>query len=52
MNYIHLTIEERACIAKFKEMNISLREMAKILDRNVSLSLENLKKAIQECSIV
>ena len=27
MNYIHLTIEERACIAKFKEMNMSLREM-------------------------
>ena len=28
MNYIHLTIEERACISKFKEMNMSLREMA------------------------
>ena len=28
MNYIHLTIEERACISKFKEMNMSLIEMA------------------------
>ena len=26
MNYIHLTIEERACISKFKEMGLSLRE--------------------------
>lgn len=29
MNYIHLTIEERAYISKFKEMHISMREMAK-----------------------
>lgn len=44
MNYIHLTIEERACIAKFKEMNMSLREMAKILDRNVSTISRELKR--------
>lgn len=44
MNYTHLTIEERACIAKFKEMNMSLREMARILDRNVSTISRELKR--------
>lgn len=44
MNYIHLTIEERACISKFKEMNLSLREMAKILNRNVSTISRELKR--------
>lgn len=44
MNYIHLTIEERACISKFKEMNMSLREMAKILNRNVSTISRELKR--------
>ena len=44
MNYIHLTIEERACISKFKEMKLSLREMAKILNRNVSTISRELKR--------
>ena len=44
MNYIHLTIEERACISKFKEMNMSLREMARILNRNVSTISRELKR--------
>jgi len=44
MNYTHLTIEERACIAKVKEMNMSLREMARILDRNVSTISRELKR--------
>ena len=44
MNYKHLTIEERACISKFKEMNMSLREMAKILNRNVSTISRELKR--------
>ena len=44
MNYIHLTIEERACISKFKEMNMSLREMAKHLNRNVSTISRELKR--------
>ena len=44
MNYIHLTIEERACISKFKEMKMSLREMAKILNRNVSTISRELKR--------
>lgn len=44
MNYIHLTIEERACISKFKEMKMSLREMAKILNRNVSTISRELRR--------
>ena len=44
MNYIHLTIEERACISKFKEMKMSLREMAKLLNRNVSTISRELKR--------
>lgn len=51
MNYIHLTIEERACIAKFKEMNMNLREMAKILDRNVSTISRELKRNSYKTSI-
>ena len=38
MNYNHLTIEERACISKFKEMNLSIREMAKLIDRSPSIN--------------
>ena len=44
MNYIHLTIEERACISKFKEMGLSFREMAKLLNRNVSTISRELKR--------
>jgi len=51
MNYIHLTIEERACISKFKEMKMSLREMAKILNRNVSTISRELKRNSYKTSI-
>lgn len=44
MNYKHLTIEERACISKFKEMNLSIREMAKLLDRSPSTISRELKR--------
>ena len=44
MNYIHLTMEERACISKFKEMKMSLREMTRILNRNVSNISRKLKR--------
>ena len=44
MNYIRLTIEERACISRFKEMKMSLREMAKLLNRNVSTISRELKR--------
>ena len=48
MDYIHLTIEKRACISKFKEMGLSLREMAKILNRNVSTISREIKKKYNE----
>ena len=51
MNYKHLTIEERACISKFKEMNMSLREMAKILNRNVSTISRELKRNSYKTSV-
>lgn len=51
MNYTHLTIEERACIAKFKEMNMSLREMARILNRNVSTISRELKRNSYKTSV-
>lgn len=51
MNYIHLTIEERACISKFKEMNMSLREMARILNRNVSTISREIKRNSYKTSI-
>ena len=51
MNYIHLTIEERACISKFKEMGLSLREMAKLLNRNVSTISREIKRNSYKKSI-
>ena len=44
MNYNHLTIEERACITKFKEMKLSIREIAKLLDRSPSTISKELKR--------
>ena len=44
MNYNHLTIEERACIIKFKEMKLSIREMAKLLNRSPSTISRELKR--------
>lgn len=44
MNYNHLTIEERACISKFKDMNLSIREIAKLLDRSPSTISRELKR--------
>lgn len=51
MNYIHLTIEERACISKFKEMKLSLREMAKLLDRNVSTISREIRRNSYQKSV-
>ena len=36
MNYTHLTIDERCCIRKFYNEGKSFREIAKLIDRNVS----------------
>ena len=44
MNYIHLTIEERACITKFKEMKLSIREIARMINRNPSTISRELKR--------
>ena len=51
MNYNHLTIEERACITKFKEMRLSIREMAKLLNRNPSTISRELKRNSYKKSI-
>ncbi len=51
MNYNHLTIEERACISKFKEMNLSIREMAKLIDRSPSTISRELKRNSYKTSI-
>lgn len=51
MNYKHLTIEERACISKFKEMGLSLREMARLLGRNVSTLSRELKRNSYKTSV-
>ena len=51
MNYNHLTIEERACITKFKEMKISIREMARLLNRNTSTISRELKRNSYKASI-
>ena len=44
MNYIHLTIEERACITRFKEMKLSIREIARMINRNPSTISRELKR--------
>ena len=44
MNYNHLTIEEHACITKFKQMQLSIREMASLLNRNHSTISRELKR--------
>jgi len=51
MNYKHLTIEERCCIRKFYNEGKSLREIAKLIDRNVStISREIMRnKSLMNC---
>lgn len=51
MNYNHLTIEERDCISKFKEMKPSIREMAKLLNRSPSTISRELKRNSYKKSI-
>ena len=36
MNYKHITTNERCCIANFLSLGLSLRKIAKHLNRNVS----------------
>ena len=44
MSYYHLTIDERCCICNFRKSGLSLREIAKALNRNVSTISRELKK--------
>ena len=44
MNYNHLTINERACIYQYKQLGMSLRDIAKALKRNVSTISRELKR--------
>ncbi len=44
MNYNHLTINERACVYQFKELGMSMRQIAKALNRNVSTISRELKR--------
>lgn len=44
MNYNHLTINERACVYQFRELGMSMRKIAKALNRNVSTISRELKR--------
>lgn len=44
MKYNHLTINERACIYQYKQLGMSLRDIAKALKRNVSTISRKLKR--------
>lgn len=44
MSYYHLTIDERCCIYNFHKSGLSLREIAKALNRNVSTISRELKR--------
>ena len=44
MNYKHITIHERCCIANFLNLGWSLRKIAKHLDRNVSTISREIKR--------
>ncbi len=44
MNYTHLTIDERACIYRFLKLEMSIRDIAKSLNRNVSTISREIKR--------
>jgi IS30 family transposase len=44
MNYHHLTIEERACIFQFKQLGMSIREIARAIKRSASTISRELKR--------
>ena len=44
MNYTHFTIEERCCLREYYTKGKSYREIAKLLGRNVSSVLRELKR--------
>ena len=44
MNYKHLTREERCCLHKYHQDGLSCREIARLLDRNVSTISRELRR--------
>ena len=44
MNYKHITTNERCCIANFLSLGLSLRKIAKHLNRNVSTISREVKR--------
>ena len=44
MNYKHITINERCCIANFLELGWSIRKIAKHLNRNASTISRKIRK--------
>ena len=44
MNYNHLTIEERCCLHKYHQDGLSCREIARLLNRNVSTISRELRR--------
>lgn len=44
MSYTHLTIEERACIFQYKNMGMSIRSIARALNRNPSTISRELRR--------
>ena len=44
MNYKHITTHERCCIANFLSLGLSLRKIAKHLNRNVSTISREVKR--------
>jgi IS30 family transposase len=48
MNYNHLTINERCCIFQFKQSGMSIRKIAKALNRNASTISREIKRNSSE----
>ena len=44
MNYKHITTNERCCIANFLSLGLSLRKIAKHLNRNISTISREVKR--------
>ena len=44
MSYQHLTLEERYCLAEFREKGLSIRAIARILKRSPSTISRELKR--------
>ena len=52
MSHIHLTIEERCCIYNFIKSGLSIREIAKALERSPSTISREIKRNMHNISPV